>query len=81
MVSEDEIADVYENHLNQKSDYYLAQRISRMLEAGEKPDHAKIEDYEREHLISMILNLDWTGKLDPGFEDLRKSVSTNDSCG
>ncbi len=81
-MNEDDIADVYEDYLGQQNDKYLSFQVVFALDRILKPmcNH-KLEDYEREQLTRMIQNLDNTGRYDPGFEDLRKSVSTNDSCG
>lgn len=79
MVSEDEIAGVYEDYLEKESDINLTSILLHAL--TNKNNTVKLEDYERTQLISMIQNLDWTGEYDTDFEDLRKSVSTNDSCG
>lgn len=82
MASEDEIAGVYEDYLEKESDGSLLATLGIALNKERGNSYAKIfEDYERTQLISMIQNIDWTGKLDTGFEDLRKNISTNDSCG
>ncbi len=77
MASESEIAGVYEGFLEKQSNNYLAGRLTILA----KTVALNLEDYERTQLISIIQNVDWTGKLDGGFEDLRKSISTNDGCG
>lgn len=81
MGNEEDIAGVYEDFLDKQGDMYLIGRLQKLLEAVGKSTSPKLEDYERERLIRIIQNIDWTGKLDCGFEDLRKSISTNDSCG
>lgn len=82
MASEDEIAGAYEDYLNNRKDYGLVSRLFGLIENKDgKVAVIKLEDYEREHLIRMICNTDFTGEHDIAFEDLRKNVSTNDSCG
>ena len=78
MGSEEEIADVYEDYLGNENDEHLIVTLHKLKDQIIKQ---RLEDYEREHLIRIIQNVDWTGKLDTGFEDLRKSISTNDGCG
>lgn len=82
MVTEDEIAEVYEDYLEKQDNLYL---LSQLLQSykieKENVGYCRLEDCEHVQLISMIQNIDNTGKLDCGFEDLRKSVSTNNGCG
>lgn len=68
---EDDISDAYEDYLNKQNDTYLVCMVARLL----RPHGNKLEDYEREHLIRMIQNLDYTGKDNPEFEDARKEIT------
>jgi hypothetical protein len=84
-MEEDEIAEAYEDYLGKESDGLLlaslgiAMNIKRTK--GNFGNKGVFEDYEREHLIRMIQNIDYTGKLNSGFEDARKKLVTNDGCG
>lgn len=81
MATEEEIAGVYEGYLEKESDGILLATLGIVLTKERMKKEKVLCEYERTQLISMIQNLDWTGRYDTGFEDLRKSVSTNDSCG
>lgn len=89
MGNEEEITDVYEDYLDKQDDVYLLSQLLQSYKFKLEEIKNKVKDvpkyslcdYERTQLISIIQNIDWTGELDSGFEDLRKSVSTNDSCG
>lgn len=82
MATEDEIAGVYEDYLEQKSDGILLATLGIALNKERGDSNKEVfEDCERTQLIDMIQNIDFTGKYDPEFEDLRKSISTNNGCG
>lgn len=80
MTSEDEIADVYEEFLNNESDMYLIEQLRKVVKSKKESDEAyDLESYEHEHLVRFILNVDWTGKYDIGFEDQRRDLVDGDN--
>lgn len=74
MATEEEIAGVYEDFLGNRGDMFLVNTLKKLVDAD-----GHLEDYEREHLIQMILNIDWTGKYDSEFEDQRKDLVDGDN--
>ncbi len=81
-MNEDDLSDVYDGYLERKHDKHLVSQLLKLID--EKPGDigtAKLEDYERNQLINMIQNIDYTGKLDCTFEDTRKNLTSNESCG
>lgn len=83
MATEDEIAGVYKDYLEGESDNSLLAILAGVLisENLVRKEGVILKDYSRTQLIIMIQNIDNTGKYDSGFEDLRRNISTNDSCG
>lgn len=76
MANEDEIADVYKDYLEQRSDGILLATLGCVLTSENlaRKKGVKFEDYERTQIISMIQNLDWSGEHDPEFEDQRRDL-------
>ena len=76
MASEDEISDAYEDNLEKETDKHLVSQLLKLIDVklGDIGD-SKLCGYERTQLIAMIQNIDYTGKLDCGFEDVRKEIT------
>ncbi len=76
MATEDEIAGVYEGFMESSSGVDIVTQLLKLVSM-----RYELCDYELTQLISMVQNMDYTGEHDTRFEDARKSVVDNDSCG
>ncbi len=72
-MSDDEIADVYEDYLDKESDVDLVGQLLMLVKLQNKPV-IKLCEYERTQLQRMIRSFDYTGEKDLGFEDERKRI-------
>ncbi len=65
---EDHLGEMYGFYLAQQDDDYLINRL--ISEICTQP----LEDNEVKSIIKMIQDRNYTGKDDPGFEDIRSSL-------
>ncbi len=74
MNREEQIAIVYEDYLDQQSDIGLANIFYDAMNRLTDKNFMVRNFVRKEEFIDIITELDYTGKLDAGFEDTRKEI-------
>ncbi len=76
-MEEDNIAGEYRLSLGALGDIELIQRLEALLLSTGND----LEAIDRSRLRTMIMDIDYTGEYDAGFEDERAKLTSNSHCG
>ena len=72
---EDRLADAYKDYLTNSGNEMLINKIVYLLkEEVDKSGRIILDNLERNQITEMIQSRDFTGKHDPGFEDIRNGI-------
>ncbi len=74
MDREEQLNIVYKDYLEQQTDISLASIFYHSMNRKMDKNFMVSSFVRKEEFIDIILELDFTGKIDAGFEDLRKEI-------